>query len=106
VIVIVGDHPRMDRILVDGIPAGDRVVYNCIINASCVPEGSMYNRVPTLFDMFPTTLSAMGFTVDGDRLGLGVNLFSDQQTLAEKLGYVTLSNEIQKYSEYYVFKFS
>ena len=36
-------------------------------------------------DMFPTTLASLGAVIDGDRLGLGTNLFSDKPTLAENL---------------------
>ena len=28
------------------------------------------------FDMFPTTLAALGVKIEGNKLGLGVNLFS------------------------------
>ena len=38
-------------------------------------------------DMFPTTLAVLGVDIDGDRLGLGANLYADKETLAEKYGY-------------------
>ena len=37
-------------------------------------------------DLFQTTLAAMGTKIDGDRLGLGTNLYSDKETLAERYG--------------------
>ena len=37
-------------------------------------------------DNFPTTLAAMGVKIEGDRLGLGTNLFSSQDTLYETYG--------------------
>ena len=43
----------------------------------------------------------MGATIEGDRLGLGTNLFSTQQTMAEKLGMTEFANELKKRSEYY-----
>ncbi|WRK53126.1 hypothetical protein SD457_23865 [Coprobacillaceae bacterium CR2/5/TPMF4] len=52
-------------------------------------------------DMYPTILAAMGAKIEGDRLGLGTNLFSDKQTLMEELGFKTLDNELQKTSNYY-----
>jgi phosphoglycerol transferase len=57
-------------------------------------------------DIFPTTLAALGFEIEGDRLGLGTNLFSDKPTLWEELGgdrasYDWLEAQIQKDSEYY-----
>jgi phosphoglycerol transferase len=106
VIVITGDHPRMDTILVEDLEKEQRIVYNCFINASAEPELSYYNRSFTILDIFPTTLAAMGFTIEGNCLGLGVNLFSDHATLAEQMGYEALENEVKKYSNYYIKKFS
>ncbi len=109
VIVITGDHPRMDSRLVSKIPAEERTVYNCFINSAATPNDSVYasttRRVWTAFDMFPTTLAAMGFDIAGERLGLGTNMFSGVPTLAEELGYDVLEVEIQKYSQYYIDEF-
>ncbi len=106
VIVITGDHPRMDTTLVSDTDFDERTVYNCFINAAVAPMGDTEGRVSTAMDLFPTTLAAMGFTIEGDRLGLGVNLFSATPTLAEQLGYSCLEDEISKYSPYYVKEFS
>ncbi len=105
-IVIVGDHPRHDQQLVDGIEIEYRTSYNCIINSAAQVEGSANSRVFTHFDMFPTVLAAMGFSIKGERLGLGVNMFSDEQTLPELMGYAAFNAEISKYSEYYILNFS
>ena len=51
--------------------------------------------------MFPTTLAAMGCTIEGERLGLGTNLFSATPTLIEKRGYVQFWNELAKASDFY-----
>lgn len=102
-VVVCGDHQSMDggffeRNMSQGY---DRCVYNCIINAPSTPVQEK-DRLITPFDMFPTTLAAMGCEIDGDRLGLGVNLFSIQPTLAERLGgYETMNQELGKRSEYY-----
>ena len=45
----------------------------------------MYREYST-FDAFPTTLASLGCSIQGDRLGLGVNLFSEEQTLIEQYG--------------------
>lgn len=105
-IVIIGDHPRMDTSLVSGVNDYDRTIYNCFINAAVEPSGATTERVMTTMDIFPTVLSAMGFTIEGEQLGLGINLFSNQPTLAEQLGYSYLNNELSKYSEYYVKTFA
>lgn len=101
-IVIVGDHCSMDNEYISKKISPDytRHVYNCIIN-SCAETENSKNRKFSTFDMFPTTLAAMGCQIDGDKLGLGTNMFSDQETLAEKYGYEQLDEELGKRSNYY-----
>ena len=52
-------------------------------------------------DFFPTTLASLGVTIEGERLGLGTNLFSDQATLAEEYGYETMFSELSRTSVFY-----
>lgn len=106
IIVITGDHPRMDTELVQNALYYDRTVYNCFINCP-VPDGArLTNREFTAMDIFPTVLSALGFSFEGDQLGLGVNLFSDSSTLSESMGYSLFNTEISKYSPYFTEYFS
>ena len=105
-IVITGDHCSMDngyfgRNVDDGYV---RHVYNCFINAAATPHATT-DRKFCAMDMFPTTLAAMGCTIEGDRLGLGTNLFSRVPTLMEKLGYEKLCTELSKQSDYYASHF-
>ncbi len=104
VIIVTGDHPRMDRQLVDGVDFYDRTIYNCFINAEADTDHTAW-RTFTSMDIFPTVLAAMGYTIEGDRLGLGVNLFSSLPTLSEKFGYEWLDDELCKYSPYYLLHF-
>ena len=53
----------------------------------------------TIFDDFPTTLSAMGAQIESDRLGLGTNLFSAKETLSEKEGVTAEYNKMLKKSK-------
>ena len=101
-IVITGDHCSMDAGYFNRNVDEDytRHVYNCFINAAAEPA-YMKNRQFCAMDMFPTTLAAMGCTIEGNRLGLGTNLFSNQPTLMERMGYYALNNELAKQSEYY-----
>ena len=124
VVIISGDHPRMDTNLVEDVEYDDRTIYNCFINVDAVPERGSENRSFTPMDMFPTILEAIGFDVEGDRLGLGTSMFSSTPTLAERyaeeiaeereregdpvtdeeaelLGYEKLNEEVAKYSEFY-----
>ena len=77
-----------------------RSIYNCIINAPTVPVNEK-NRQFGTFDMFPTTLAAMGVTIEGNRIGLGTNLFSDEKTLTEIYGFEALDAELLKSSDFY-----
>lgn len=105
-IVVAGDHPRMDTELVEDVEYYDRPVYNCFLNCPLGDGARKENREFTAMDMFPSVLTALGFEYDGDRLGLGVDLFSDADTLTEIMGYDVFNDEISKYSPYYVSHFS
>ena len=92
----------MDTLLVEGVDMADRRSYNCFLNAQMPAETADFSeRMFTSMDMFPTILSAMGFHVQGDRLGLGVNLFSEETTLIEQFGRDWLNTELQKTSPFY-----
>ncbi|MBE5936749.1 MAG: LTA synthase family protein [Lachnospiraceae bacterium] len=108
VIVIVGDHTRMDTTLVEGLTDKERTVYNCFINAAVkgMEKISDKNRKFATFDLFPTILSAMGYKIEGERLGLGTNMFSGKKTLYEKYGYHTVEGELQKNSDFYLKEFA
>ena len=101
-IIIVGDHPRMDSYLVEEAPDDMRTLYHCVINPAVQVQNPDQNRVCTMLDLFPTTLAAMGFRVEGDRLGLGMNLLCGRPTLAEMLGLQTLDEELVKTSQFYL----
>lgn len=100
VIVIMGDHPRMDVSLVGTEPSHLRPVYNCFINAPAPARGEN-GRLCTTMDLFPTMLSALGYSIEGHRLGLGTDLFSPLSTLAEDMGLDALQVELERYSVYY-----
>ena len=51
--------------------------------------------------MFPTTLASLGAKIEGNKLGLGVNLFSTEKTLLEKFGFEYVNNEITQNSIFY-----
>jgi len=101
-VIISGDHLTMDTEFLENLD-GDyiRTVYNCIINAPIEPVRENDREFGT-FDMFPTTLAAIGATIEGDRLGLGTNLFSTEKTLTEIYGFDTVERELSKRSEFYL----
>lgn len=100
-IVLCGDHLTMDpHFFGDANEDYERTVYNCIINPAVEPVNTK-NRLFGTFDMFPTTLAAMGVEIPGERLGLGTNLFSDRKTVAEQYGVDYVYGELEKNSVYY-----
>lgn len=100
-IVITGDHNSMSEKFFEGIDSSYvRTPYNCFIN-SVVEPTNVNNRLFSTIDMYPTMLAAMGATIEGDRLGLGTNLFSNKKTLIEEIGFKALNNEVQKTSKFY-----
>lgn len=105
-IIIAGDHCTMDNDYITNTLGveGERYIYNCFINSVVEPLNSK-NRVFSQFDFFPSTLAAMGVGIDGDRLGLGVNLFSDKPTLAEKYGFDALDSMMKDNSTMYEYEF-
>ena len=98
-IVLVGDHTTMDSDFCDD--ADDdyaRKAYLSIINSAIEKKRDGDIEYSTL-DMFPTTLAAMGVEIEGDQLGLGVNLFSDKKTLIEQNGFDVVAAEFNKGSK-------
>lgn len=99
-IVIVGDHLTMQNNFYD-VDFEDRTIYNVFINADVESNYNNENRVFTVMDMFPTTIASLGVNIEGDRLGLGTNLFSDKETIPEMIGIDKFNEEISKGSYYY-----
>lgn len=86
-IVITGDHPTMDSDFCKNVPSDyGRKVYTAYINAAAVNQMPESYRTYSTFDTFPTTIAALGAAIEGERLGLGTNLFSGAETLTEALG--------------------
>ena len=97
----------MDTTLVSDVEYYDRTIYNCFINTDkSLNALSLTNREFTSMDIFPTILSALNFKIEGNRLGLGTDMFSGKLTLAEKIGFDNFQNELEKYSKYYIDNFS
>ena len=99
-IVLCGDHTTMDSNFCNNVDDDyNRRVYTTFINSAVSPQSVSAYRTYTTLDCFPTTLAAMGVQIEGDRLGLGVNLFSLEPTLYEVYGE-KLMTELNKKSEF------
>lgn len=98
-IVLCGDHPTMDSDYCEDVDSSyTRKTYTAYINAAAQPETNT-RRNYTTFDQFPTTLASLGVKIEGQRLGLGTNLFSSDQTLTERFGTDSVEAELKKKSK-------
>ena len=99
-IVIIGDHLTMGNDIFR--KDADRTIYNVYINSSNQNKSFTKNRKFTVLDTMPTILDAMGYQIKGNKIGLGVSLFSGEKTLLEQLGSTEkLNNELDKQSAVY-----
>lgn len=102
-LVILGDHLSMqDPVFYHShLKSGYiRTIYNAIVNSPVEPIQPT-NRNFTSLDMYPTILASLGVEIEGNRLGLGTNLFSTKETLVEELGYDYFNKELTKNSNFY-----
>lgn len=102
-IVLVGDHLSMDAEHFKGIdPKYQRTTFNLILNSKANRKSAhFHNRQFTSTDYFPTVLASLGYTIKGDRLGLGTNLYSETPTLMERDGSEVVNDELCKTDLYY-----
>ena len=100
-IVLNGDHLTMDSDFCIDVPVSyDRRTYTAYINSAVQPAEPERVRQYTTLDNFPTTLAALGVGIEGDRLGLGTNLYGKADTLFETYGKTDLEQEMSKKSSF------
>lgn len=99
-IILKGDHVSMSSEYLADLDGYSRTPYNAIINPA-VTSTNMKNRSFSHMDWYPTTLAAMGAKIEGERLGLGTNMFSDVPTLMEELSVKNVAGQIVRKSNYY-----
>ena len=98
-IVIIGDHLTMGNDIFS--KNADRAIYNVYLNSALKDGIKSKNRKFTALDTMPTILEAMGYEIEGHKLGLGTSLFSGEPTLLEQLSIDELSIELDKQSAVY-----
>ena len=94
-IVIMGDHLYMGN----DFNNYNRHMLNLFINSG-IKDANTNNRYFTTMDIYPTTLASLGVKIDGDRLALGTNLFSNKKTIYEEYGE-EIQFELTKNSKYF-----
>ncbi len=105
-IVLIGDHLSMDQKFFEGFdPNYKRTCFNLILNPAPSVQGvnstRLHNRDWANFDMFPTILASIGVEIEGNRLGIGANLFSDEKTLFERDGIDYVNDALENRSKFY-----
>ena len=104
-IVIIGDHLSMASAFFEDVKGYKRTIYNLFLNVpenlKDIPTEHTFNRQWAPFDMFPTTLASIGVEIPGNRLGMGTNVFSNQQTLLERDGFDKVNEELKNRSNFY-----
>ena len=100
-IVLTGDHWSMDQKFFAKVDKKyRRAIFNLILNAPVKAEKA-YGREFAPFDFYPTILASLGVQIEGDRLGLGTNLFSGAPTLVERDGLDKVNQELNERSNFY-----
>lgn len=102
VIVITGDHLSIAPTVTNDMTDSDyeRTTYNVIINSELEPTNTT-NRQFTTMDIYPTVLASLGFEIEGERLGLGTNLYSERPTIMEEVGKEYFLSEMTKNSKFF-----
>ena len=99
-VVICGDHTTMDtNFCLNVSDSYQRKIFTAVINPAAKPEQPEKERLFSSMDLFPTTLAAIGADIEGNRLALGTNLFSSEETLLEKYGKDTVKKELSQRSQ-------
>ena len=102
-VVLIGDHLSMqDPAYYEGKinTEYNRTIYNAFINTPITPTKANF-RIFTSLDLYPTILASIGVDIEGERLGLGTNLFSNKRTLVEEYGLNYVDTELSKNSHFY-----
>lgn len=98
-IILSGDHLTMDKDYCDAVPEDyQRTVLTTVINSPTERETEDRRTICT-FDNFPTTLAALGVEIEGNRLGLGTNLYSAEPTLLERYSKAEANEGLQQQSQ-------
>lgn len=101
VIVLLGDHLTMQNEYYNEHEDYTRTIYNVFINSHAQTDNNK-NREFSSLDMYPTILASLGANIEGERLGFGVNLFSNEKTMIERIGKKRFNTETLKKSPYYI----
>ena len=97
-VFLLSDHLNHGTKISAQMPVDERrntaVMFSLGFDTPFLTPGQINDRPGSLMDLFPTMLSVIGFDGADATAGLGVSLFSDQQTLLEEKGLERLDLEL------------
>ena len=100
VISVMGDHAMPSLSSKANIPLDETLYWTNFILNSALPTPER-ERQYSSFDMFPTLLEAIGFTIEGRSMCLGRSLYSGKPTLLEHYGPKLLDSLLRERSFQY-----
>lgn len=92
VVVIVSDHLMMKNDYEEQLNQKERLNYFVALGDHIRPQ--LLERKAAMFDVFPTLLDLLGFSLPDGRAGLGVSLLSENKTLFEQYGADKINGRI------------
>lgn len=92
VVVIVSDHLMMKNDYEEQLNQKQRLNYFVVIGDNIRPQ--LLERHAAMFDVFPTLLDLLGFSLPDGQAGLGVSLLSENKTLFEQYGAAQINDQI------------
>lgn len=100
-IVITGDHLSMDKeFFKDFNPNYHRTIFNVLLNSAVTTQHTKHRQFSPV-DFYPTIVASLGIEIEGNRLGLGTNLFSNEKTLIERDTLQQFNKELRAKSLFY-----
>lgn len=104
-VILIGDHLTMAPCIVETVKDYKRTCFNLVLNPAedlrNISEDRFKNRTWAPFDMLPTLLSSIGADIEGNKLGIGTDLFSGEKTLFETYGVQEVNAELTQKSNFY-----
>lgn len=100
VISVMGDHTMEMLSAKANIPPHEQLYWTNFILNSTLPLPQKARQYSS-FDIFPTLLEAMGFSLESRAMGLGYSLYSNEPTLLERYGKKTLDSLLRERSVQY-----
>lgn len=104
-VILIGDHLTMASCISETVKDYQRTCFNLILNPAedlrNLSEDRFRNRQWASFDMFPTMLSSIGVEIEGNKLGIGTDLFSGEKTIFEKYGVSEVNDKLTQKSNFY-----